>query len=298
MIESIRVYYKPKKEYQNSVLNSNLFYNMVCKYDYKSDFMDYPIKASIDGISIFIDEYKSFISIHLKTFHNSLDDTKKLSSIQNISFTQIMNLLEKVEPYLLNVYKTKISQIQLQLSIPTEVSAKSIIENNILMFKYHYYNHNKRKNNNGKKILKEFEFTNFSFIFRAFKEGDKANYLSIFFKMNKSAEFKELDIKHIHDLVEKEKLKKLFSILLKRYNQFIIVDNIDSYEIFEDNDKNLIQKFMTYGYWDNMSKTISKQALHNQKKNFEGLLSKYELLKLKNTFKSKLELAFEKFINN
>lgn len=271
---------------------------MVCEYDYKSGFMDYPIKASIEGISIFIDEYKSFISIHLKTFHNSLDDTKKLSSIQNISFTQIMNLLEKVEPYLLNVYKTKISQIQLQLSIPTEVSAKSIIENNILMFKYHYYNHNKRKNNNGKKVLKEFQFTNFSFTFSAFKEGNKANNLSIFFKMNKSVEFKGLHIKHIHDLVEKEKLKKLFSIFLKRYNQFIIVDTIDTYEIFNGNDKNLMQKFMTYGYWDNTSKTISKQALHNQKKNFESLLSKYELLKLKNTFKSKLELAFEKFINN
>lgn len=297
MIESIRLYYKPKNEYQNNVLNSKLFENKACEYDFTSDLIDYPIKISTDGISIFIDEYRSYITIHLKTFHNSLYEVKKLSSIQNLSFSQLMNLLEKVEPYLLNVYKTKISQIQLQLSIPTEVSAKSIIENNILMFKYQYYNYNKKKNNR-KKILKEFEFTNFSFTFSAFKEGDKANYLSIFFKMNKSAEFKELHVKHIHDLVEKEKLKKLFSIFLKRYNQFIIVDTIDSYEIFEGNDKNLMQKFMTYGYWNNISKTISKQALHNQKKKFESLLSKYGLLKLKDSFRRKLELAFEKFINN
>lgn len=297
MIESIRLYYKPKKEYQNNVLNSKLFENKACEYDFISDLIDYPIVISTDGISVFIDEYRSYITIHLKTFYNSLDDVKKISSIQNISFSQLMNLLQKVKPYLLDIKKTKISQIQLKLSFPTEVSGKSIIERNILMFKYKYYNHNKKKNKQN--ILKVFELNNISFTFSADKKDvHKANFLNVILKMNKSAEFKETQINNIHQLLEKEKLERLFSIFLKRYNQLLIVDAIDNYEIFKGNDKKLMQNFMTYDYWNNTSKIISKQALYNQKKKFESLLSKYELLKLKNTFRSELELAFEKFINN
>jgi hypothetical protein len=296
MIDNIRIYYKPKYEYENWFLKTKLLNDKNSNYNLKSGNKEYPITCSEYGINFIIDEYNSFISIHLKAFHNSTNYREKLSSIQNISFSQLHNILQKAKPYLLDVNKVKISQIQLTFSIPLEVSGKSVIEKNILMLNYKYYNHNKQKQKQKQKITKEFELTNFKITFIAEKKGDKSNYLNIILKMKKNVEFR--GIQFIHQLLEKEKLKEMFSIFLKRYDQLIIVDSIESFEGFKGIDKSLMKKFMFYGYWTNTSEKISRQALCKQKKKFESLLSKYNLLKNKTTITKKLEIAFEEFISN
>jgi hypothetical protein len=296
MIDNIRIYYQPKIEYQKWLLKTDLFKNQVCKYNYSTNLIDYPISASIEGngIKIHIDKYKAFISIYVKAFHNSTEYRGKLSSIRNISFSQLNNILQKTESFLVNVNRAKISQIQLSFAIPLEIPGKSIIEENILMLNYKYYNHDRIKQK--QKIIKKFELTNFNMTFMAEKKGVKSNYLNVVLKMKKSLEFKELQF--IYHLLEKEKLKEIFSVFLKRYDQLIIVDSIESFERFNGVDKSLMKKFMFYGYWTNTSEKISRQALCKQKKKFESLLSKYDLLKNKTTIKRKLEIAFEEFISN
>ncbi len=298
MIDFVRSYHKNKVKFELWVLGTNKFDEITRINNVINASNDYPIRASVKGLTVEIDEYKAYINCWIKVFHNSLLTRAWLSTYNNIYYSQLCLSIDRTFPFMLNESETKVSQIQIGFSIPTNKVGCDIINKNILMFNYKYYNHNLIKSK--KRVVKKFVYTNFHFTIYADKHNlSISNFIKIELKLIKSVEFRSKSgLLNINQLRNKELLELLFSLLLKRFKELTIVDSIENYNLFEDNDKKLMQEFMTHDYWNTLSEKYSRQTVSIKKKMFENLLDKYNLLSLSVEFENELKKQFNQFINN
>ncbi|WP_282148614.1 hypothetical protein [Algibacter lectus] len=291
MISFTRSYPKDKTLLENNILYEDLFDDVKMTINPKTKEEGYPITSSRSGVFVTIDKYRAYVNCITKVVKNSFSD-KKLRSYENLSLSDTKTTVDFING-IIDHDDAKLSGVHVGFTIPTTIPGKEIIKMNVLMHKYKYCNHDLVRNK--KEYAKEFVRHNFKIGLYARKDCENKNSLKIELKLNKNAEFKKFQIISINDLTNKKKLEELFNLLLKRFDELIIVD---IFEPFEGRDYELLQEFLNYRYWKKLANTSSRQTQSKHKKKFEALIHRYNLDTKKIELKKELNKAFTRFISN
>jgi hypothetical protein len=291
MIDFIRSYHNNKTQFEDTVLSEDLFDNVVMTIDPKTNEKGYPITGSHKGFFVKIDDYRAYIKCVPKMILYNFSKLKLLLN-KNLSFSNFKTGIDCING-VIDHNSTKLSGVNIGFMIPTTIAGKDIIKINILMHKYKHCNHDLVRNK--KEHIKEFIHHNYKIGFYASNKSGEDNFLKVELKLNKSAEFRKFGINNINDLTQKKKLTDLFNLLMKRFDELIIVD---SFEYFDGEDYEELKNYLSYSYWPTLSNTKTRQTKSRHKKKFEALIDKYNLDSQKVKLKQQLNKAFTKFISN
>jgi len=163
------------------------------------------------------------------------------------------------------------------------------------------YTHSQNKGFEGRGRLKVFEHTNYDFkIYDKAKQYELSNNIIRFeIKHKKSKSFQPMGIFNIQDLKKKNYLKLLFDDLMKRFEELTIVDDYRSNTKLSKKDRIALDNYTNYNFWNNLSierKLRNKKS--SERKKFQALLVKNNLLKTKDELRIKLNSKFQYLINN
>ena len=289
MIDFLRSYHDNKTQFEDTVLNEDLFDNVQITLDTKTGEREYPITCSRGGFSILIDKYRAYINCVPKMILFNFLKLKLLSN-KNLSLSNFKTGIDCINGVIDHNY-TKLSGVNIGFTIPTSTAGKDIIKMNVLMHNYKHCNHDLVVNK--KKYTKEFVYHNYKIMLSADKNGRNKNLLKIVLKLNKSAGFRKFGINNINDLTQKKKLTDLFNLFMKRFDELIIVDTL---QYFEGKDYEELENYLNYTYWSTLSSAKSSQTKSRHKKKFEALINKYNLGSLKAKLKQELNKSFRENI--
>lgn len=291
MIDFLRSYHDNKAQFEDTVLREDLFDNVAMIIDPKTGETEYPITCSKEGFTILIDKYRAYINCVPKMV---LHNFKKLELLQNknLSFSNFKTGIDCINGVIDHNY-TKLSGVNIGFTIPTTIAGKDIIKMNVLMHNYKHCNHDLVINK--KQYKKEFVHHNYKIGFYADNKDGGTTLLKVVLKLNKSVEFSKFGINNINDLTQKKKLTDLFNLLMKRFDELIIVDNL---EYIKGKDCEELENYLNYTYWSTLSSTKSSQTKSRHKKKFEALINKYNLGSLKAKLKQELNKSFREFISS
>jgi hypothetical protein len=290
MIDFIRSYHNNKTQFEETVLSGDFYENIERTIDPNTYEEGYPITCSKGGLSISIDEYRAYINCSTKMILYNFSEVKLIKN-KNLSYSDFRTSVDCIDGIIVND-ETCMSGVSFGFTIPTHVAGKDIIKMNLLMHKYNHCNHDLVKDRNV--YLKEFVYHNYKIGFYADNKGG-GNFLKVILKLNKSLEFRKFGINNVDDLIQKKGLTDLFNLLIRRFDELILVD---SFEPFEGKDNDDLQNYLSYSYWTTLSNTKSRQTKSRHKKKFEGLITKYNLDSQKVKLKQELNKAFIEFISN
>ncbi|MDF0717959.1 hypothetical protein PY092_17480 [Muricauda sp. 334s03] len=167
------------------------------------------------------------------------------------------------------------------------------------MHKLKGFNHNREYH--GKGQLKQFDHSNY-----VIKVYDKAkqysikdkNILRFELKFLKQKEFQNLGIINLQDLKCKVKLRRLFDLLLQRFDELTIIDEIaDSSSILKE-DRIKLLEYMTPTFWEEKLNGVHTQIKSRHRDKFNSILDKYDLLKTKRVLRYALVNKFNYLIDN
>ncbi len=293
MIGFVSLHYKNKVLLEDFILTNKIFDQVISKKDLKTNKVLYPIESSYKGMTYKVDDYKGYLFGNLKYFY--LKEESDVLSRQ-FNYSNLCICIDLLVAKTVKIESTTISKLTLVFDLNIIKSANHFINNNLLMHKLIGYNHD--VDSNSKKELKQFERHNYIFgVYSLVKKSSKCkNLLRIELRINKSIEFKKLQIYSILDLKNKTKLRGLFSLFLKRYDELTIIDDIESYDMFLEKDRSKMLLYMNPTYWYNLTVHNKRQAKLNAKKDFERIQTKYNLNHLKSQIRELLIRDFETFI--
>lgn len=297
MIDWVRIYWKSKIHYESYVAEEKKIYEVKRHLDLEKNHLTKHFKSSVKGINIEIDHYKAFITGMSKIIHNNLNNENILSASQNLTFTDLALTIQVLLDHMTNIDQSNVSQIQIGFSVPTNIPGKEIIRTNLLMHKSKYYNTDIGKKNS--KEFKKFTYRNYSIELNAEKKDqNRLNYINVSVKFKKNKELRPCGLQNVKDLLKQEVIKELFSVFMSRFNQLIIIDAIQDYNIFREKDKRLMKDFMGNAYWYDLPNKIARQNVWRKKKKFLSLIEEYNLNTIKKDLVEKLKTEFNIFINN
>lgn len=292
MISFFRNYPINKNAIENSVLRSDLFTNVKCTYNLKEKQEGYPINANLESISISIDKYRSYMNCFTKPILNT-SCNKNVPRYRNIKYSELQSTIQHLTDFGLGIEKHKISKIHLSLVIQLNIDIKDLIKTNIYLHKSKYYNHNKNHANISGDI-KEFDYSHYKIGFYEVKNPFGKSFLKITLQLKKNTHFKN-HINNVEDLTKKENLKYLFEILIKRFNEVVIVDNFDK---IDSKKGKQVNKYLNYRFWENISKTRSRQVKSSHMKKFLSIINELKLAKTKSIIHDELKREFTSFLKS
>ncbi|MEZ4801512.1 MAG: hypothetical protein R2797_01975 [Gelidibacter sp.] len=295
MIDFVRIHYGDKSEFEPYVDNPSNFKNLYKVLESHSGEVLYPYRTKLKIMDIVVLEkggyvknslHKLYNYIHFKEDqnHNDFTHTKLIESIQYVS---------KVP----NLTRTRLTQLEFGLNIRVDKPAEDIIKQNILMHQYENYTNNKRFD--GKGELKEFFHANY-----LLKVYDKAkqyklpyNVLRFEVKFTRRRDFNDAGIYNLEDLKDKENLKSLFDIYMRRFDELQIIDNLDNRNI-DSADFNKLILYTNPKYWQEDLKLFSGQTRMRKRREFNSLIQKYGLDSTKKQLRGLLAEKFNYLLNN
>lgn len=294
MVGFISIYFHPKNIFEFGLLGNNKF-NLKKNIELTSRDVLYPMLAEFKGMKYKVDEYRGYISGSLNLFYSR---EKKVNSIQNLSFNQLSESIDLLKETTIDIKSSKLSKLYFGLSIGTSIMGKILIKENILMLNLRGFSRN--RNGTPRKELKLFELDDFSLgVFAIKRDSNKIlHQLKIELRFKKSEKFKKIGINNIFDLKDKAKLRELFSIFLKKFDELTIVDTFN-YEQFSIKDREKMRVYMNIESWTNyFSSDKERKRKSRARKDFERIQQQYNLNTIKEELRISLENKFEELLNN
>ncbi|MGK4566317.1 hypothetical protein [Flavobacterium sp. 3HN19-14] len=296
MIDFIRAVYKDKSNIEPYLLRQENFDKMYTVLELHSGEISYPYKTNLDILDIIIRDKTVDIKNSLHKLYNSLNGDEPHNH-NDFSYISLNSTIDYLNSKLPDLSISTLTQLEFGLNVTLPRPAQETISNNILMHKTSVFNHNAKFN--GKGCLIRFDYTNY-FI----KIYDKAkqyhldtNILQFEIKLIRKREFNALGIYSLLDLQSKERLKSLFKYLLDRFDEMVIVDDFTAIEMPEK-DRLKLSEFLNHRYWEQLSKSFSRQTKRRRQSEFKSLLHKYDLLKTKELLRTALLTKFNFLIEN
>ncbi len=295
MIGFITVHYKDKREFEQFVSKEKKFTSKLIKKDLDSENFIYPLEAKYQGMSYKIDEHKGYLYGNIRFFYSEEKGVKYTSVFGYSNLYESIDLLAKQT---VQIDSTTLSRLTIVFKIYMPISGEEMIKNNIIMYKLLGYNHNLSEDL--KKGLKVFEYHNYKFCFisEVSKGNKNKNSLTVRLEFKTSAELRKLGLNNIKDLKDKLKLKGLFDVFLKRFNELTIIDSIHDFDVFSEIDKQKLITYMNPSSWDNLLIRNKRTVKYLAKKDFEILQKEYKLNTLRDLLRKKIIIEFDSFINN
>lgn len=297
MIDFIRLRYLDKDMIEDFVTNQDNFEELRAVLEYHSGEIKYPFTANIGSLEIRINDKSVYLKNSLHKFYNEWQG-KKNQNYNDFTYSALCQTIDYLDNKLINLDTTRLTQLEFGLNIKLPIPAENIIKNNIIFHKLNIYSHNERFN--GKGEYKQFNHSNYYLkIYDKAKQYNLNEHIIRFeIKFKSSKGFNVLGIYNIHDLKSKEILTRLFKELLKRFDELTIIDNVPSDSKMSDKDKTKLTTYLSYNYWKNLSLRNNRNIKGKEKRAFERLLVKNDLLKTRDFLKASLIQKFDELINN
>lgn len=296
MIDFVRTYDDNIYRFEDTILKNPIFDEVFEEKNKRTgDTIKIIATAKDYGLFVEIDEHSGYLTIILKTLLNKLSVTKIYKS-DNLTISQIQTCLKFLEEIEITPENLIISEISIGIVVKTESNAVTIVDNNLVSHNKRYYNHNKKTYlKNG---YKSFEREYFKIEAIGFSNDFlNQHFIKFLLTMKKRVYKKRVPANHLSDLFQNQVYELFFSILLERFNQLVIVDDID-FEIFLEKDANSMKEYLRYGYWKEVSEKYSPQTLSIRWKNFNRIIVKYKLNQIKNLMRLKMGNAIKRIYNN
>lgn len=296
MIDFIKLYWNDKDRLQSYVLSEGNFDEVNMVLEKHSGQIKYPYTTHFTGMKVGLTQKSGYVKNSLHKSYNILK-TGIEHNFNDFTYSSICEEIDYLGSKLVDLDKSRITQLEFGLNILIDIPAEFLIRRNILMHKLKGANHNRQYY--GKGELKQFDYYNYvlKIYDKAKQYGLNANMLRLEVKFTKSKDFQALGIFNIKDLNDKLKLRKLFLLLLERFDELTIIDDyLDSWLTLKD--LNTLKRYVNPSYWevDLIDKTRQTKLRH--KKKFEAILNKYNLLKTKSILRSLLIQKFIYLINH
>lgn len=297
MIDFIRIQYKNKSSIEPYIFESKIFDKINMNLEYYSGEISYPYTTSLENIDISITNNYVFIKNSLHKFYNSLNGVGD-SNYTDFYYSEIRVAIELLCASILNLDKAFITKLEFGLNITTEISSDIIIRENVLMHKLSKENHNEKFFGTGE--LKRFDYSDY-----AIKVYDKAKQYNLPYSLmryeirfQRRRVINKLGIWTIGDLLVKENLDKLFSYLLMRFDEMIILDDYRSISQITPEDLSDLEKFTNPSFWEHYSKRKFRNQKSRYNKQFQALVNKYHLDNTKKELRRKINEKYNLLIQS
>lgn len=301
MIDFIKIYYSDKKSFEAYILEEGNFKDVYQQVETHTGDILYPLRTKFENMDYVVSEKSGYIKNSLHKFYNHIlyDEDQNFN---DFTYSSLCHSIDHLSSKMTDIRNTGITQLEVGLNINTPIPAEKIIRKNILMHNYSGFNHNKKYYGQGE--LKQFDHsTYFIKIYDKAKQYRREfnlteNILRFELKIIKARDFQELGIFNLYDLKDKSKLRRLFKLLIDRFDELTITDDISNYEQFNGNDGQNLLKYQNPRFWEDLSENNKRQTKSRYKKDFERILNEYNLLKTKQSLRALLVKKFINLMNN
>lgn len=291
-----------------NVKNSKKFENYLEKFTFidvinstniaTGEILEYPKKASFHNINIRINKLYSKLIGSLHKLNNLIFHNQD-QNYNDFTYKDLSVLI----PYFIDKFDLEdnnyLTKLELGFNIKIDCDPQKIIDNHLLM--YDYKNPNRDKVINGD--FKEFFKSDYSLkIYNKSKQYKrkfdvKDHIIRIELKLTSKRKIQNFGINCLDDLLDKNKIYKVFEFLLKEFQKLTIIDTIDLDRI-PQKDIDKLNKYTNPNYWNRLkteNKSYKVQA--RLKRDFNLILKKYNLNTIKEDLNNKLNYKFWELIN-
>ena len=301
MIDFIKIHYRDKRSFEPFILNEQHFEYVEKTVEYHTGEIKYPYRTRYESMDYGVSEKTGYIKNSLHKFHNVIKNNGD-HNYNNFTYSNLCDSIDLLLKKMVEPESTTITQLEFGLNIRTSIPAEEIIRKNILMHNYKGANHNRKYY--GKGELKQFDYHNYFIkIYDKAKQYKKEfrlkqNILRFELKFTKAVEFHKVGIFNIFDLKDKAKLRSLFILLLKRFDELTIIDDIDNMNLMNSQDMNNYNKYLNSRFWESLSEENKRQTKSRYKKDFERIQEEFSLNQTKQSLRNLLTQKFIYLINN
>lgn len=301
MIDFIKIHYRDKSDFESFVLGEGNFENVYGQVDTHTGEVGYPYKTKFETMDYVVSQKTGCIKNSLHKFYNNALFGQD-QNFNDFTYSNLKHSINHLKRKMVNVSETRITHLEFGLNIIIQTPAEEIIRKNILMHNLKGFNHNRKYYGQGE--LKQFDHNNYFIkIYDKAKQyrkeyNLKQNILRVELKINKSREFHKAGVFNLMDLLDKTNLEKLFTLFLQRFDELTIIDNIENFNQFFDEDKNSFKEYVNPRYWESLAEQKKYQTKLRKKRDFERIQSQYNLNQTKQELRTLLIDKFNYLINN
>ena len=297
MIDFVRLRYKEKDQIEAFVCNKANFEELLTVLECHSGEIRYPYTAKVGNMDVRINDKSAYVKNSIHKLHNELQG-EEAHNYNDFRYSELCETIDYLDKKLTDLQKTRLTQLEFGLNIKLPVRAELIIRQNIVLHQLKLHNHDEQFK--GKGQYKQFDHSNYYFkIYDKAKQYNLDEHIIRFeikYKSNKG--FHPMEVYNIHDLKSKEFLQNLFEDLLLRFDELTIVDNILKGTKISVKDKSKLESYLSYNYWEKLSERHNRNRKAKEKKAFQRLLVKNDLLNTKTFIRASLIQKFNELRNS
>ena len=268
---------------------------------------------SSTGVIELYPKYGKYLNLDIKVNPKHSKISGSLHKLENICFLGenqnyndfTYNELKSQIPMLEEIFdleqNNSLSYLELGFNIKLDFDPQKIIDDNILM--YNFKNHQKDLKFNGNGDYKEFIKRDYSIkIYSKSKQYKKQfnlneHILRIELKIKTKRKIQNFGIFCLNDLLDKNKIYNVFEFLYNEFEKLIIIDNLN-FDDLPEKDKEKLNRYTNPNYWQRLRTENKSYKVQNRlKKDFNLILTKYNLNTQKEDLKYKLIYKFWELIN-
>lgn len=296
MIDFVRIYYWDKQKLENFTISEQRFQDIDCVLGYHTGEVKYPYWVRIGNIEIRITEKVGYVFGSLHKFFNSMTIGEE-QNYNDFTYSNLLEVIDYLSSRIIDFENTTLTQLEVGLNLELDISPKKFLEKHVLF--HHLKGINLDKNYKGGGKMLQYDYS--EYYVKIYDKGRmyniSKNILRFEVKFIKKRPLQELDLFTISDLRREDVLEKLFSTLLKRFDEMLILDDytkkkIDSEDLIE------LQKYTSQRFWMVDIKSKSRTTKSNQIKKLNNLIDKYHLGNYKASLRKQLIEKYTEFRNN
>jgi hypothetical protein len=297
MIDYVRQNYLDKDKIESFVTDKDNFEELYTVLEYHSGEISYPFTANIESMEIKINDKSVSVMNSIHKLYNELKENKSHNH-NDFSYSAICETIDYLGSKLVDLRKTRLTQLEFGLNIKLPMPAEFIIRENISLHKLNIHSHNEQFSGRGE--YKQFNHYNYYFkIYDKAKQFNLDEHIIRFeIKYKKNKGFNPLGVFNIYDLKNKKVLKALFADLLKRFDELTIIDNIPSDSTITADNKQSLESYLSFNFWDKLSSRENRNIKSLEVKKFEKLLLKNDLLKTRTFLRASLNQKFNQLLDS
>lgn len=296
MVDFVKLYYGDKERFENFVMDKKNFEDVDTVFSYHTGEVKYPYKTKLGSMDVVVLKNSGYVKNSLHKLYNYLE-SKEEHNHNDFPHSKICETVGFLFRKMIDAKTTKLTQLEFGFNLEIDRTPETLIRRNVLM---HQYKGGTNNTYHGRGELRQFDHNNY--FIKVYDKGKQfeldTNILRFEMKFIKAKEFQKLGIYKLADLEDKSNLRRLFIYLLNRFDELMIVDDYDDVSISSINDYSALSRFTNPNYWTEEIKHKHQQFKSRQKKQFEMLLKKNDLLNTKAYLRTLLVQKFIQLINN
>jgi hypothetical protein len=255
--------------------------------------VEYKYKYIISNNEIKTNEKTVLVEKSRHGLHNVLQwkDVQNYNDFRYSALCSTINNLTKRT----DLRKNRFTQLEFGLNIKLPKPYADIIKQNIILHKLKSNSDNEKLDSEGKH--KKFDYSNYYFkIYMKATELENDHIIRFEIKHKNSKVLRLLGVSNLDHLKSKALLRSLFDDLLKRFDELTIVDSLSTDSKISNKDKRKLQAYSSDYFWGILSE--NRNLRDKEKKSFQSLLVKNDLLKTKTFLRTSLIQKFEELLNS